>query len=121
ERRWVLPRIEGESLVFHFVDSATLEGMLAGSFGISEPPEDSEICPTGQIDIFLCPGMAFTGCGKRLGRGRGFYDRSLAAADSESLRIGTCFREQVLPELPVEVHDLPMHYLATTDGLWECK
>jgi 5-formyltetrahydrofolate cyclo-ligase len=61
--------------------------------------------------------MAFTKCGKRLGRGKGFYDRALAASDSESERVGVCFREQVLPELPVEVHDLPMHFLATPDGV----
>lgn len=119
DRRWVLPRIEGEALVFHFVEAADLPGIMSGSFGIGEPSADSPVCPTEQINLFLCPGMAFTKCGKRLGRGKGFYDRALAAADSEAERVGVCFRDQVLPELPVEIHDLPMHFLATADGVAE--
>lgn len=119
DRRWVLPRIEGEALIFHFVTADDLPGIVSGSFGIGEPAAESPICPTEQINLFLCPGMAFTKCGKRLGRGKGFYDRALSAADSESERVGVCFREQVLPELPVEVHDLPMHFLATPDGITE--
>ena len=119
ERQWVLPRIEGEALVFHFVTAEDLPGIVSGSFGIGEPAADSPICPTEQINLFLCPGMAFTKCGKRLGRGKGFYDRSLSAADSESMRVGVCFREQVIPELPIEIHDLAMHYLATPDGVVE--
>ena len=117
DRQWVLPRIEGESLIFHFVTAEDIPGIVSGSFGIGEPAADSPICPTEQIDLFLCPGMAFTKCGKRLGRGKGFYDRALSAADSESERVGVCFREQVIPELPVEIHDLPMHYLATPEGV----
>lgn len=120
DRQWVLPRIEGEALVFHFVTPEDLPGIVAGSFGIGEPAADSPICPTEQINLFLCPGMAFTKCGKRLGRGKGFYDRALSAADSESERVGVCFREQIVPELPVEVHDLPMHFLATPDGVTGC-
>lgn len=119
DRQWALPRIEGEALIFHFVTAADLLGIMAGAFGIGEPAADSPVCPTEQINLFLCPGMAFTKCGKRLGRGKGFYDRALSAADSESERVGICFREQVLPELPVEIHDLPMHFMATPDGVKE--
>ncbi|WP_277349125.1 5-formyltetrahydrofolate cyclo-ligase [Luteolibacter luteus] len=117
DRQWVLPRIEGEALIFHFVTAEELPGIASGSFGIGEPAANSPVCPTEQINLFLCPGMAFTKCGKRLGRGKGFYDRALSAADSESERVGVCFREQVIPELPIEVHDLPMHFLATPDGV----
>ena len=120
DRQWVLPRMEGESLVFHFTDAASVAAFPANRFGILEPPADSPVCPTEQIALFLCPGMAFTRGGKRLGRGKGFYDRALSAADSESLRVGVSFREQVLAELPVELHDLPMHFLATADGIAKC-
>ncbi|MCW1924316.1 5-formyltetrahydrofolate cyclo-ligase [Luteolibacter arcticus] len=120
DRRWLLPRIEGETMSFHLVD-ASLPRLHPGPFGIAEPMPDAPLVTTEDIDLFLCPGMAFTRCGKRLGRGKGYYDRALATSHSESLRVGVCFREQVLPELPMDPHDLPMHFLATADALASCQ
>ena len=117
ERRWVLPRVDGETMRFHFADPAAL---VAGSYGIQEPPKDSPVCPTGEIDLFLCPGMAFTPGGIRLGRGKGYYDRALAHANLESTKVGVCFREQVVPQLPADAHDVPMHFLATPDRIAPC-
>ena len=120
DRRWVLPRIEGDILQFHFADQGQA-GLETGPFDIAQPPADAPLCPTDGIQIFLCPGLGFTPCGKRLGRGKGFYDRTLPHADSESIRVGICFRQQVHPELPVDPHDMPMHFLATPDGVKVCR
>ncbi len=118
--RWVLPRITGDGqMEFHHTDPG-LKEIVTGPFGISEPTPDSPVCPLEEIDLFLCPGIAFTRTGKRLGRGKGFYDRALAQADPEAIRVGVCFREQVHPELPTDPHDAPMHFLATADGVVEC-
>jgi 5-formyltetrahydrofolate cyclo-ligase len=116
-RRWVLPRVDGETMRFHFADSADL---VAGSYGIQEPPADSPVCPPGEIDLFLCPGMAFTPGGIRLGRGKGYYDRALAGAAPEATKVGVCFSEQFMAELPSEPHDLPMDFLATPIGISVC-
>ena len=117
--RWVLPRITGDGqMEFHFTDPG-LNDIVTGPYGISEPTPDSPVCPIDQIDLFLCPGIAFTATGKRLGRGKGFYDRALAQADPESIRGGVCFREQIHPELPTDPHDAPMHFIATPDGVAE--
>lgn len=117
DRRWALPRVDGETMRFHL---ATPAGLVAGAFGILEPPADAPLCPPGEIELFLCPGMAFTAAGGRLGRGKGYYDRSLAAAPA-ALRCGVCFREQLVPDLPVEPHDQPMHFLVTPDALRPCR
>ena len=119
DHRWAFPRIDGDSLHFHYTDSI-LSGLQAGPFGIAEPRPDAPLCPIEAIEIFLCPGLGFTRNGKRLGRGKGYYDRTLPQADSESIRVGVCFREQVHPELPADPHDMPMHFLATPDGVVEC-
>lgn len=117
DRRWVLPRVDGETMRFHFADPARL---AAGTFGIQEPAEDAPVCPTGEIDLFLCPGMAFSIKGVRLGRGKGYYDRALAGATPEATKVGVCFSEQFMAELPSEPHDLPMQFLATPDGIRTC-
>ncbi len=117
DRRWVLPRVDGDTMQFHLADPARL---AAGSFGILEPPVDSPVCPTGEIDLFLCPGMAFTTSGIRLGRGKGYYDRALEAANAGSTKVGVCFRGQILPALPSDPHDIPVRFLATPDGILDC-
>lgn len=118
--RWVLPRIEGGLLAFHHTDAASVAAYPPGAFGIAEPPAESPQCPLGEIGIFLCPGMAFAPDGARLGRGKGYYDRALEHAAADAVRVGVCFREQVLERLPAEAHDLPMQFLATPEGIRAC-
>ena len=59
------------------------EKLNEGAFHIMEPKakDISYREMVGNI-IFLIPGMAFTTNGKRLGRGKGFYDRFLAQTEA---------------------------------------
>ena len=79
-----------------------------GAFGVREPSPDMPVIPLDQIDAFLCPGLAFDPRGGRLGRGRGFYDRMLAGARPDALRIGVCFPWQIVPDVFPEAHDVFM-------------
>ena len=58
-----------------------------------------------QIDVALVPGMAFDAAGHRLGRGRGYYDRFLAA-HPQLHTIGVCFPFQRVADVPSEAHDI---------------
>lgn len=60
-----------------------------------------------EIDLVFVPGMAFSQDGKRLGRGKGFYDRLLSQYIGKS--VGICFREQLKEALPWEEHDQKVH------------
>jgi 5-formyltetrahydrofolate cyclo-ligase len=117
DRRWALPRVVGDRLDFHL---ATPVDLVAGAFGILEPSPAAPLCPPEEIELFLCPGMAFTDSGSRLGRGMGYYDRALAAAPA-AIRVGVGFREQVVSELPLETHDQSMQFLATPDAVRACR
>ena len=57
--------------------------------------------------VALVPGMAFDAAGHRLGRGRGYYDRFLAA-HPYIYKIGVCFDFQKVPEVPVDEFDIPV-------------
>lgn len=65
-----------------------------------------------QVDVLLCPGLAFDGRGGRLGYGGGTFDRWLAA-HPRTLAIGVCIDEAIVPELPRETHDHPMAMVVT--------
>jgi 5-formyltetrahydrofolate cyclo-ligase len=104
EKTVLLPQVNGEDLVFHAVSDAAQ--LKSGAFGVMEP--DPTKCPAfdpRDAEIIFIPGLAFTGEGLRLGRGRGFYDRLLAALPADILRVGVCFAEQLMAELPSEPHD----------------
>lgn len=100
-RRVVLPRVEGDRMRFC---ACRPDALTFGAFGILEP-QDERPCPACEIDLMICPGVAFTADGRRLGRGRGYYDRYLSAAGFGGFRVGVCYAHQVVDDLPVEPHD----------------
>lgn len=60
------------------------------------------------IDIAVIPGMAFTNEGKRLGRGKGYYDRFLSLLPTQTRKIAICFPFQLVENIPTEPHDFIM-------------
>jgi 5-formyltetrahydrofolate cyclo-ligase len=100
---WVYPKIIGHHLTFHAGDR-----LLPGAHGILEPHADTPEIPLGKIDAFICPGLAFDPRGGRLGRGRGFYDRMLANARPDAIKLGVCFEIQWVADTFPEPHDILM-------------
>jgi 5-formyltetrahydrofolate cyclo-ligase len=98
--RWVFPRVQGLELRFH-----EAENLKKGSFGILEPGDETPEIPLAEIDAFLCPGLAFSRDGGRLGRGRGYYDRLLPQIRPGALKIGICFPDQIVADTFSEAHD----------------
>jgi 5-formyltetrahydrofolate cyclo-ligase len=66
----------------------------------------------------LVPALAVDRRGVRLGRGRGFYDRSLVHRQVGAPLIAVVRDDEVVDELPVEPHDVAMtHALTPRRGL----
>lgn len=66
-----------------------------------------------EVDVWICPGLAFTQAGDRIGFGGGWYDRFLAAARPGARKLGVAYRFQLLDELPTEPHDLRLDEIIT--------
>ena len=108
-RRVVLPRVEGDAMRFY---ACRPDALVFGAFGILEP-QGERPCPAGEIDLVVCPGVAFTADGRRLGRGRGSYDRYLGDPAFRGFRVGVCYAHQLVDDLPVEPHDVRMDRVIT--------
>ena len=108
-RRVVLPRVEGDAMRFY---ACRPDALVFGAFGILEP-QGERPCPAGEIDLVVCPGVAFTADGRRLGRGRGYYDRYLGDPAFRGFRVGVCYAHQLVDDLPVEPNDVRMDRVIT--------
>lgn len=108
------PRVEGEELVFAEVER--WEDLVPGRYGVRQPHPQAPRCGPGRL--IVVPGVAFDGHGRRLGRGRGYYDRTLAAAEARgALRVGLAYEAQIVEAVPVEPHDQPVDVVVTECGI----
>lgn len=102
-RTILLPRVTGDATME--LRRYSGEGDLCkGAFGIMEPVGEV-FTDYDNIDVAVIPAMAYDADGHRLGRGRGYYDRFLAAVPS-IYKIGVCFDFQRVPEVPVDTFDV---------------
>jgi 5-formyltetrahydrofolate cyclo-ligase len=82
-----------------------------GQFGIREPTDSCPVTPWNRLDFVLVPGVAFDLRGRRLGRGKGFYDQLLALVRGTTC--GIAFEEQIVEGIPVEPHDVLLNCILT--------
>lgn len=76
----------------------------AGLFGVPVPKSHRHVS-LKRLDLVIVPGVAFDACGRRLGRGGGYFDRFLERIPSRVPRAGLAFEFQRLAEVPVRSHD----------------
>lgn len=88
------------------------DALLPDDMGIAAPRATAQqVTP----DIVLLPLLAFDGQGHRLGRGGGFYDRSLAELKKrgDCRFIGLAFDMQMVDKCPIAPHDEALHAVLT--------
>ena len=66
-----------------------------------------------EIDIIICPVVAFDSECNRLGYGGGYYDRYLPRMSPSTLKIGVAFACQQVEEIPRDPHDIPLDCIFT--------
>lgn len=92
------------------------ENFSIGHFGILEPKTDFPLVDKKLIHAAFVPLLSFDNQGRRLGQGKGFYDRFLEGFSG--MKIGAAFEWQFsLPPLPVETHDHLLDMVVTEHGI----
>lgn len=104
------------AMTFHLCKKEDLVPSEAyGKEILCPPTKDNEVSP----DHLLVPGLAFSRDGNRLGRGRGFYDRFIS--NYRGLKVGICFAEQIIDDIPIEEHDEKMNVVITDKEIILCS
>ncbi|WP_343601172.1 5-formyltetrahydrofolate cyclo-ligase [Mycobacterium sp.] len=88
--------------------------LVAGPFGLLEPPEPwLPASALADAAVVLVPALAVDWSGVRLGRGGGFYDRSLVGRHPQA-RLAAVIRDgELVDVVPSEPHDVPMTHAVT--------
>ena len=91
--------------------------LVPGPMGILEPEPEGEGAETvaeDDVSVWIVPGLAFSRSGARLGYGGGWYDRFLSKANPSSISLGVAYPFQIVADLPLEPHDIPLVDIVTT-------
>ncbi|PMC63351.1 5-formyltetrahydrofolate cyclo-ligase [Corynebacterium xerosis] len=94
-------------------------GSLApGKYGLPEPT-GTRLAPEAiaEAEIIVVPGVAADRSGMRMGRGAGYYDRSLAHATG--LVAAILHPGELVDDVPRDAHDLPVDAVITADEVAE--
>jgi 5-formyltetrahydrofolate cyclo-ligase len=115
--RLYYPRVAGKGTLA-FYPHREGDRWETGPYGILEPSIPAGVEPLlSGWDIIVVPGLAFDRRGNRLGRGYGYYDRFLGGLPESVPRVGLACASQLVPEVPVEEWDVPVHALVTEEGV----
>lgn len=104
---------ERGTLVFRRIED--ISELIPASYGLFEPDESREEIETDVRTLCIVPGIAFSRDGKRIGYGRGYYDRFLK--DFKGKSVGFCYSELLFDSIPTEEHDLPVSFIVTQDEI----
>ena len=119
EKKVFAPRVCGMDIRFYEIGS--MEDLIVGYQGIREPREDSQKLFSQKEEgeakcLVLTPGAVFDRERGRMGYGKGFYDRFLAAFPGIS-SVALAFDCQIAKKIPVEAHDKRPDMIITETGV----
>ena len=128
-----LPRVLDSDSNMHFLKTHRNDTYnIVPPFGIHEPTEymqdgvtkREDVCEQREtpLDVMIVPGLAFGEGGERLGRGGGYYDTFIATyirkKKKKPLLVGVAFDEQIVKDIPMDVHDYHMDIIVTPSKVY---
>jgi 5-formyltetrahydrofolate cyclo-ligase len=109
------PRVLSDDghMQFHWVKKpAAIREFEPGAYGILEPKSALPVIARDEMGACFAPLLAFDSSGRRLGNGKGFYDRFLDGFRGLKIGVGFEWQYSVTP-LPDEAHDQRLDLVVT--------
>lgn len=86
--------------------------LTRGRFGLLEPNGTPlGVRAIDMADVIFVPALALARTGIRLGRGAGYYDRTIGGSDREL--VGIVYDHELVDDLPGDSYDVPMRWALT--------
>lgn len=107
----LFPAVCHKGLEFRRITSPSV--LRRGAFNILEPDETCPVHSPEEADLIVVPGVTFDVCGRRIGYGKGYYDKSLHQLEGKGKMVGFCYDFQLVGEIAEEPHDVKMDMIIT--------
>lgn len=113
-----IPRTDPPSGAFtsHLLTPQTV--LAPNRWGIPEPQNGEPIAPA-TVDLVLVPLLAFDRAGRRVGYGKGFYDRFLAQCRPGTPKIGLSYFDPVERIGDINEFDVALDACVTPGRVWQ--
>jgi len=106
---------EGFSLTAAIPDP---DGWEVGAYGIRTPVlARSQVLTPDQLDLVLVPCTAFDAACRRVGMGKGYYDRYLPRC-TRAVKLGIAFEAQRVPRAAADAHDQRLDAFVTEEHIY---
>lgn len=93
------------------LDWAPYDGLEGAPDVAGMPTPTSEVLgpiAINDVDLILVPATAVDPSGMRLGRGRGYFDKTLGSMQARPPTYAVVFDHEVIESVPAETHDVPV-------------
>lgn len=122
-KRVAVPRVLPHKHKMDFYEIGCMDDLTEGFKGILEPRRGVS-SPLGTVDLLgsvcLVPGLVFDAEGHRIGYGGGYYDRFLQFYPGDKIALARSTQVSSNP-LPAESCDVPVDFIVTDSGVWNCR
>ena len=99
----LLPVVKGHHMTIR--PFSTEESLIKGNWSVMEPKTGYDYLKL--VDLVIVPGIAFDRKKRRLGRGKGYYDRYFK--DKRLEKWGICYDFQIFENIPAASFDIHMN------------
>lgn len=108
-----IPKYVGDNMDMVKIDSMEdYHSLPETKWHIKQPADDDKSRPNaldaGGLDLILMPGLGFTQDGRRIGRGKGYYDSYISKCEKQNHRtflLALAYSVQICDDLPSDAHD----------------
>ena len=104
--------------IMHAFSPIDENSWIAGRMGIMEPDrEKSWLIAPEDIELLICPIVAFDNQKNRIGYGGGYYDRYLPRCE-KAVKIGIAFEAQRMEKIDTDQYDKAMDIIITEEKVY---
>lgn len=111
-KRVLVPRSDPYSSQLVFAEIHSMSELSPGHFGVLEPSPAAKPVSLNESEIVLVPVVAWDNGGRRIGYGKGYFDRALQS-NTKPLRIGLALESQRYDEIPNSPTDANLDIMVT--------
>ena len=116
----VVPITDKKNKILILSKLESWDELVNGAYNILEPKiEKIKEISIDNLDLIIVPGIGFDENGNRIGHGKGYYDNLLRKSISQT--IGLAFEFQIIKNIPIEKHDIPLDKIVTEKRIIICK